>query len=78
LPGYFPDGQSFGQGDRAGHPRATYREAPAAVLDYRGWHALELLQVRSQITARLVGLANHEKHSPANPLSERDSRKNFY
>lgn len=28
---------------RAGHPRATYREALAAVLDYRSWHAFELL-----------------------------------
>ena len=30
---------------RAGHPRATYREALAAVLDYRGWHAFELLLI---------------------------------
>jgi hypothetical protein len=30
---------------RAAHPRATYREALAAVLDYRGWHAFELLLV---------------------------------
>jgi hypothetical protein len=30
---------------RAGHPRATYREALAAVLDYRSWHAFELLLV---------------------------------
>jgi len=28
---------------RAGHPRATYREALAAVLDYRSWHVFELL-----------------------------------
>jgi hypothetical protein len=31
-----------------------------------------------RVFARPVGLANHEKHSPANPLSERDSRKEFY
>jgi hypothetical protein len=31
---------------RAGHPRATYREALAAVLDYRSWHAFELLLVK--------------------------------
>jgi hypothetical protein len=30
---------------RAGHPRATYREALAAVLDYRSWHAFELLLI---------------------------------
>jgi hypothetical protein len=30
---------------RAAHPRATYREALAAVLDYRGWHAFELLLI---------------------------------
>ena len=27
---------------RAGHPRATYREALGSVLDYRSWHAFEL------------------------------------
>jgi hypothetical protein len=30
---------------RATHPRATYREALAAVLDYRAWHAFELLLI---------------------------------
>jgi hypothetical protein len=30
---------------RAAHPRATYREALAAVLDYRSWHAFELVLV---------------------------------
>ncbi|HEX3712979.1 MAG TPA: SbcC/MukB-like Walker B domain-containing protein [Trebonia sp.] len=30
---------------RAAHPRATYREALAAVLDYRSWHSFELLLV---------------------------------
>jgi hypothetical protein len=30
---------------RAGHPRATYREALASVLDYRSWHAFELLLI---------------------------------
>jgi hypothetical protein len=30
---------------RAGHPRATYREALAAVLDYRSWHAFELVLI---------------------------------
>ncbi|HTU75370.1 MAG TPA: SbcC/MukB-like Walker B domain-containing protein [Trebonia sp.] len=31
------------RGYRAAHPRATYREALAAALDYRSWHAFELL-----------------------------------
>ena len=31
---------------RAGHPRATYREALASVVDYRSWHAFELLLVQ--------------------------------
>jgi uncharacterized protein (TIGR02680 family) len=31
---------------RAGRPRATYREALAGVLDYRSWHAFELLLVQ--------------------------------
>ena len=30
---------------RAGHPRATYREALGSVLDYRSWHAFELLLI---------------------------------
>jgi uncharacterized protein (TIGR02680 family) len=30
---------------RAAHPRATYREALASVLDYRSWHAFELLLI---------------------------------
>jgi hypothetical protein len=30
---------------RGAHPRATYREALAAVLDYRDWHAFELLLI---------------------------------
>jgi hypothetical protein len=29
---------------RGAHPRATYREALASVLDYRSWHTFELLQ----------------------------------
>jgi len=31
---------------RVGHPRATYREALASVLDYRSWHAFELLLIQ--------------------------------
>ncbi|HEX6522408.1 MAG TPA: TIGR02680 family protein [Streptosporangiaceae bacterium] len=31
---------------RAGHPRATYREALASVLDYRSWHGFELLLIQ--------------------------------
>jgi len=31
---------------RAGHPRATYREALAGVLDYRSWHAFELVLIQ--------------------------------
>ena len=31
---------------RAGHPRATYREALGSVLDYRSWHAFELLLIQ--------------------------------
>ena len=31
---------------RAIHPRATYREALASVLDYRSWHAFELLLIQ--------------------------------
>ena len=31
---------------RASHSRATYREALANVLDYRSWHAFELLLIR--------------------------------
>ena len=30
---------------RAGHPRATYREALGSVLDYRSWHAFELILI---------------------------------
>ena len=30
---------------RVGHPRATYREALAAALDYRSWHAFELVLI---------------------------------
>jgi hypothetical protein len=30
---------------RVSHPRATYREALASVLDYRSWHAFELLLI---------------------------------
>ena len=30
---------------RAAHPRATYREALGAVLDYRGWHSFELVLI---------------------------------
>jgi hypothetical protein len=31
---------------RTGHPRATYREALATVLDYRSWHGFELLLIQ--------------------------------
>jgi Putative exonuclease SbcCD, C subunit len=31
---------------RVSHPRATYREALAHVLDYRSWHAFELLLIQ--------------------------------
>lgn len=30
---------------RGDHPRATYREALASVLDYRSWHAFELMLI---------------------------------
>jgi hypothetical protein len=32
---------------RASHPRATYRETLASVLDYRSWHSFELLLIQS-------------------------------
>ncbi len=45
---------------RIGHPRATYREALANVLDYRSWHAFELLLIQpGQPEARLT----RAKHS---------------
>jgi uncharacterized protein (TIGR02680 family) len=45
---------------RGGHPRATYREALASVLDYRTWHVFELLlRVPRQPEARLT----RAKHS---------------
>jgi hypothetical protein len=45
---------------RAGHPRATYREALASVLDYRSWHAFELLLLQpGEPEARLT----RAKHS---------------
>ncbi|HMD24524.1 MAG TPA: SbcC/MukB-like Walker B domain-containing protein, partial [Streptosporangiaceae bacterium] len=45
---------------RASHPRATYREALANVLDYRSWHAFELLLIQpGQPEARLT----RAKHS---------------
>jgi Putative exonuclease SbcCD, C subunit len=45
---------------RSGHPRATYREALASVLDYRSWHAFELLLVQpGEPEARLT----RAKHS---------------
>ena len=45
---------------RAGHPRATYREALAGVLDYRSWHAFELLLIQpGEPEARLT----RAKHS---------------
>ena len=45
---------------RIGHPRATYREALASVLDYRSWHAFELLLIQpGQPEARLT----RAKHS---------------
>ena len=33
------------RGYRAAHPRATYREALAVVLDYRAWHEFELVLI---------------------------------
>jgi len=40
---------------RAGHPRATYREALAGVLDYRSWHSFELLLIQpGEAEARLT------------------------
>jgi len=45
---------------RGGHPRATYREALASVLDYRSWHAFELLLIQpGEPEARLT----RAKHS---------------
>jgi uncharacterized protein (TIGR02680 family) len=45
---------------RAGHSRATYREALANVLDYRSWHAFELLLIKpGEPEARLT----RAKHS---------------
>jgi hypothetical protein len=45
---------------RAGHPRATYREALASVLDYRSWHGFELLLIQpGEAEARLT----RAKHS---------------
>jgi hypothetical protein len=45
---------------RASHPRATYREALASVLDYRSWHAFELLLIQpGEPEARLT----RAKHS---------------
>ena len=45
---------------RASHPRATYREALSSVLDYRSWHAFELLLIQpGEPEARLT----RAKHS---------------
>ena len=45
---------------RSSHPRATYREALASALDYRAWHAFELLLTRpGEPEARLT----RAKHS---------------
>jgi hypothetical protein len=45
---------------RAGHPRATYREALGNVLDYRSWHTFELLLIKpGEPEARLT----RAKHS---------------
>ena len=45
---------------RASHPRATYREALANVLDYRSWHAFQLLLIQpGEPEARLT----RAKHS---------------
>jgi hypothetical protein len=45
---------------RAGHPRATYREALGRVLDYRSWHTFELLLIKpGEAEARLT----RAKHS---------------
>ena len=45
---------------RISHPRATYREALASALDYRSWHAFELLLIQpGEAEARLT----RAKHS---------------
>ncbi|HEY6792310.1 MAG TPA: SbcC/MukB-like Walker B domain-containing protein, partial [Trebonia sp.] len=45
---------------RGGHPRATYREALASVLDYRSWYTFELLlKTPGEAEARLT----RAKHS---------------
>jgi Putative exonuclease SbcCD, C subunit len=44
---------------RAAHPRATYREALAAVLDYRGWHSFELLLVTPGAGEQRLTRAKH-------------------
>ncbi len=45
---------------RVAHPRATYREALGKVLDYRSWHAFELLLIKpGEPEARLT----RAKHS---------------
>jgi hypothetical protein len=45
---------------RASHPRATYREALASVLDYRSWHSFGLLLIqRGESEVRLT----RAKHS---------------
>jgi Putative exonuclease SbcCD, C subunit len=45
---------------RVGHPRATYQEALASVLDYRSWHVFELLLIQpGEPEARLT----RAKHS---------------
>jgi hypothetical protein len=44
---------------RAGHPWATYREALAGVLDYRSWHAFELLLIQPDEPEARLTRARH-------------------
>jgi hypothetical protein len=44
---------------RAGHPRATYREALGSVLDYRSWHAFELLLIQPREPEARLTRAKH-------------------
>ncbi len=44
---------------RAGHPRATYREALGSVLDYRSWHAFELILITPGDVEQRLTRAKH-------------------
>lgn len=44
---------------RAGHQRATYREALATVLDYRAWHVFELLLAKPGAEVARLTRARH-------------------